>query len=421
MILIFKYKKVTYSLFAAAILLMLALGAAWLTQGTESKESTGQGTGSRTISKIEPSLLKINRLNDDLFKWFHSLDRARKFAGFDFKVPDYLPAGYQLQNVDLYKSFSNADRSDLLDAVSIRFVSQFGGKNEQKIEMLAVKWNGHMWEHGLLWGAPSTQQTTTTLPFIHKAVTAGHVKGTLFSKTQSSDRKPGGARSFVWQDGGVTYAINYYSENDASKERRLLRGGILTNEELAKVVQSFVFPEQTRHVRYDGEGNSFPLYDETDLNAAKNILGIPLKFPKDLPDTQFTMSNSILLRTKDHNTGYAFRQSADALWNTYSPPYDSTIYDLNDELWFYQSKAPLFNPAKLSYLRKLQIHGVEITAYADNHHVYFGPRHSEPSKLKGQTIYMWKQDDVYYASLFLGQEQYQETNLEALILAPYQN
>lgn len=167
----------------------------------------------------------------------------------------------------------------------------------------------------MLWGAPRIQQTTTTLPFIQEAVVAGRVKGTLFSKTQGSGRKPGGARSFVWQEGSVTYAINYYSKNDASKEQRLIRGGILTNEELAKVVQSFVFPEQTRHVRYDGEGNSFPLYDETDWNAAKNILGIPLKFPTDLPDTQFTMSNSILLRTKNHNTGYSFRQSADALWN----------------------------------------------------------------------------------------------------------
>ncbi|WP_236575659.1 peptidase M56 [Paenibacillus sp. USDA918EY] len=393
-----------------------------MSKGTGTGKSTGPGKDAmdtKAVSKTENASFKIKRLNDDLFKWFHSLDRASNFAGFDFKVPDYLPKGYQLENIDLSKSFSNADRTDLLDVVSIRFVSQFGSKNEQIVEMLAVKGKGSMLEHGSLWGAPRIRQATTTPPFLQEDVAIGHVKGMLFSKTQGSERKPGGARSFVWQDGGVTYAINYYAENDASKERIQRRGGILTHEELAQVVLSFVFPQQTRHVRYDGEGNSFPLYDETDLNAAKNILGVPLKFPTDLPDTQFTLSNSILLRTNDQNTGYAFRQSADALWNIYRPPYNSTIYDLNDELWFYQSKTPLLDTDKLAYLRKLQINGVEISAYADNKHVYFKPYYSEPSKIKSRTLYLWKQDGVCYSAVFLGLDQHQEKNLKALVLAPY--
>lgn len=418
-----KFKKGSYKLSAAAILLVLALSAVLLTNASDTAKGTEPDVNTHAAGSKEEiaSSFKIVSPID----WFNRLDRAIDFSKFDFKVPDYLPEGYQPQNVHLSESFSRANKVDLINVASITFVSNFGEKDEKQIEMVASKGNGTMLEHGLLWGAPSPRQTEQTPSFRQDVVTMGNIKGTLYTKTQGYKHEPETAQSFVWQDDSVWYAINYYSENDTLKEEIPQHRGIIPQEELAKMVQSFAFPQQVQHVRYDGEGNSFPLYEKTDLLEAKNILGFKVKFPFDLPDTGLTLIDSILLKAGDQNTGYSFRQAADALWNSYRAPYDSQIYDdLNDELSFYQSKAPLFDTAKLSFIRKLEMNGIEISAYADNDHVYFGPLYSgnglDKTKVRSQTYYLWKQDDTYYAAIFLGMDKYQEQNLKTLVLAPAQ-
>ncbi|PNQ86661.1 peptidase M56 [Paenibacillus polymyxa] len=405
---IFKNKRRLYKLFAVVFLLLLFLSAILLTNLTHTEEIADPDMNARTVLKAgDTSSFKIDRLNSS-FQWFHSLDRAIQFKKFDFKVPDHLPEGYQLEIVDLSTLFSDANQADLLNVVSIMFVSKFGSKNEQFIEMLASKGKGNMLEHNLLWGAPNSQKLAQTQFFQQSEVTLGNVKGVLFTKKQGSQHNRKAANSFVWQDNGVSYVINWEK---------------LTQKEIEKVVQSFTFPQQVQRVRYDGEGNSFPLYDETDLLAAKNILGFKVKFPGSLLNTHLTLNDSILLRAEDQNTSYSFRQTADALWNTYRAPYNSTIYDgPNDELLFYQSKVPLFETTKLSFIRKLEISGVEISAYADNNHVYFGPLYSsnDKSKLKSQTYYFWKQNNVYYATAFLGLDKNQEDSLRTLVLTPLQ-
>ncbi|WP_253806480.1 peptidase M56 [Paenibacillus polymyxa] len=307
---IFKNKRRLYKLFAVVFLLLLFLSAILLTNLTHTEEIADPDMNARTVLKAgDTSSFKIDRLNSS-FQWFHSLDRAIPFKKFDFKVPDHLPEGYQLEIVDLSTLFSDANQADLLNVVSIMFVSKFGSKNEQFIEMLASKGKGNMLEHNLLWGAPNSQKLAQTQFFQQSEVTLGNVKGVLFTKKQGSQHNRKAANSFVWQDNGVSYAINWEK---------------LTQKEIEKVVQSFTFPQQVQRVSYDGEGNSFPLYDETDLLAAKNILGFKVKFPDSLLNTHLTLNDSILLRAEDQNTSYSFRQTADALWNTYRAPYNSTI------------------------------------------------------------------------------------------------
>lgn len=404
-----KFKKGSYKLSAAAILLVLALSIVLLTKGADDTNGIkpDSNTHAANIQKQTVNSFRIVRPIDS-FKWFNRLDRAIVFSKFDFKVPDYLPEGYQLENVTLNKLFSKANQADLIDTVTITYVSHFGQEDEKQFEILASKGKGTMLEHTLLWGAPYSQENTAAPSYRQDMVAMGNIQGTLFTATEVNGRKPGTGISFLWQDNDITYAVNSYSQ--------------FTQEELAKVVQSFVSPQQVQHVRYDGEGNSFPLYDEKDLLEAKNILGFNVKFPFGLPGTQLTLADSILLKAGDQNTGFSFRQTSDALWNDYRAPYDSKIYDLNDVLSFYQSKAPLFDSSKLSFIRKLEINGIEISAYADNAHVYSDPFYasSDKTKIKPQTYYLWKQNGLYYAVSFLGMDKNQELNLKALVLAPVQ-
>ncbi|WP_233901860.1 hypothetical protein [Paenibacillus polymyxa] len=191
---IFKNKRRPYKLFAAAVLLLLFLSAILLTNVTDTEENADSDMNARAALKVgDASSFKIDRLNSS-FQWFHSLDRAIKFSKFNFKVPDHLPEGYQLEIVNLSTLFSEANQADLINVVSITFVSQFSSKNEQFIEMLASKGKGNMLEHNLLWGAPNSQEAAQTQFFRKNEMTIGDVKGLLFTKKQGFQHKQKAAK-----------------------------------------------------------------------------------------------------------------------------------------------------------------------------------------------------------------------------------
>lgn len=250
-----KFKKGSYKLSAAAILLVVALSAILLTDASDAKQGAERDTSSLTANPE----LELSPLYDDYFIWFNSLDRALDFTKYNYKVPDYLPEGYKLENVHYYKNFSGPNDVDLIDVASLTFVSNFGTKDEQTIEVKASMGNGNLLEHNQLRGA-DYQGANGTPEYVQETVTISNVEGTLFTDKRRYKQRPETGKSFYWQDNNVWYAIDYYSE-------------YMSQEELAKMVQSFVSPQQVQQVRYDGDGNSFPLYDEKDLLAAKNILG----------------------------------------------------------------------------------------------------------------------------------------------------
>lgn len=401
-----KFKKGSYKLFVMAILLILVLSAVMLTNANVDSNAS-QATDTKDEKMV--SSFQIDRLIPS-FKWFHNLDRALAFSTFDFKVPDYLPEGYRLRTVALNENFSEANKADRIELATITFVSNFGQQNEQYFEIQASKGNGTLLEHQLLWGAPYSLEPDRAPSYQQVDLTLGSMKGMMYTTTRAMyKKKPETAQSFVWQDNGVTYSINYYSAD-------------LTQEEVLKVVQSFALPEQVQYVDYKGEGNSFPLYDETDLQEAKHILGFPVKFPFAISDYGLKLSDSVMQQADDQNTEFSIRLDTDALKNSYRVPYNSSIYEINDTIDYYQSKAPIVDVNKLSFMHKLGINGIEVSAYADKDHIYWDPVHSDNNQLKfkTQTYYVWEQDGIYYTAFFLGVDKYQEENLKALVLAPIQ-
>ncbi|WP_338551341.1 M56 family metallopeptidase [Paenibacillus sp. KS-LC4] len=399
-----RFKQGSYKLSATAVLLICFLSAVLLTNANVDSNAS-QAENSSNENTV--SSLQIDRLIPS-FKWFHNLDRALAFSTFEFKVPDYLPEGYRLRNVDLNENFSKANKADLIEFATITFVSNFDQQDERNIEIKASKGNGTLLEHQLLWGASYSQQAGQAPSYRQEDLTLGSMKGTMYTTTRSKyKKKPEPAQSFVWQEHGVTYAINYYSVD-------------LAQEELVKVIQSFALPEQVQSVDYKGKGNSFPLYDETDLQKAKHILGFPVKFPVALSDYGLKLADSVMQQADDQNTGFSIRPDTDALKNSYRVPYNSSIYEINDTIDFYQSKAPAVDVNKLSFLRKLEINGIEITTYTDHDHIYWEPVQSDNNQLKfkTQTYYVWEQNGIYYTAFFLGVDKHQEENLKSLVLAP---
>ncbi|MFD2330854.1 M56 family metallopeptidase [Cohnella sp. GCM10020058] len=396
-----KFKQGSSKLSVMAILSILILSAILLTNANaESNASrTGGAKEQNTVSSF-----RIDRLIPS-FKWFNRLDRALAFSNFDFKVPDYMPQGYRLKYIDLNENFSKAHKADLVEYVSITFVENFGQQDERNIEVYASRGNGTLLEHRLLWGTPNSGK-----PGQEEALAVGDRTGVMYTASRAKyKQKPETAKSFVWQENDLTYAINYYSKD-------------LEQTELAEIVQSAVWPDEVRHVDYSGAGNSFPLYDETDLQEAKRILGFPVKFPFDISAYGLKLSDSMMQRADDQNTGFNIRPDADALWNSYRVPYNSSAYEINDTISFYQSSVPAVDVNKLSFVRTLVIDGIGISAYTDQDHVYSEPIHSDNDQLKfkSQTYYVWEQNGIHYTAYFVGVDRHQEENLEAFVSAPYE-
>lgn len=399
-----KFKQGSYRLSVMAILLLLVLGTVLLTNANVDSNAS-QAAGSQ--EENTGSSFQIDR-SIPSFKWFHNLNRALAFSKFDFKVPDYLPEGYRLRNVDLNENFGRANKADLIEFATLTFVSSFGQKDERNFEIYASKGKGTLLEHNLLWGAPYSQEPGRAPSYRQEDLTLGEIKGVMYTTTRSKyKQKPETAKSFVWQENGVTYSINYYSAD-------------LSQEELSGVVQSLASPDQVQYVDYKGEGNSFPLYDETDLQEAKHILGFPVKFPFVISDYGLKLSDSVMQQADDQNTGFSIRPDTDTLRNNYRVPYNSSIYEINDNIEFYQSKAPVVDVNKLSFRRELEIGGIKISVYTDDNHIYVEPIHSDNNQLrfKTQTYYVWKQDGIYYTAFFLGVDKHQEEILKSLVLAP---
>ncbi|GMX66213.1 hypothetical protein Elgi_54850 [Paenibacillus elgii] len=74
-------------------------------------------------------------------------------------------------------------------------------------------------------------------------------------------------------------------------------------------MQSFKYPQQTQHISYDGKGNSFPIYDEKDLQEAEKLLGFKVKFPLTLSNNKLKLMDSVMLQAGDQNTGCSFRHT----------------------------------------------------------------------------------------------------------------
>jgi len=399
-----KFKQGSYKLSVIAILLIVALGAVLLTNPNHELNASQIENEKK---QSETSLLEIDRLIPS-FKRFHNLNRALAFSPVEFKVPDYIPEGYQLENVYLNENFGSADKADLIQFATITYVSNFGQVDERNIDIYASEGKGTLLEHNLLWGGAISGSGDRTPLYQQEELTIGDLKGVMYTSAKPRYKKePATANSFVWQEGDTTYAVNYFVNE-------------LSQEELEKIVQSFVLPNQVQHVDYEGKGNSFLLYEDSDLQEAKHILGFPVKFPVAISDYGLKLSDAAMQRANDQNTGYAIRPGKDALNLSYRVPYNSTIYELNDTIDFYQSKEPVVDVNKLMLVQELEMNGVKIAAYEDKEQVYMGPYYSDhdQTKFKTQTYYVWEEDGIFYTALFNGVDEHREDNLRALVLAP---
>ncbi|GAA4845493.1 hypothetical protein GCM10023310_24290 [Paenibacillus vulneris] len=418
-----KFKKGTYKLSAAAIILVLALSAVMLTNASENAKSAEAEAASGIASKQgSPSTFQFQRLND-WAKWFNNLERANEFAGFSFKVPDFLPDGYQLSSIYVDENYVN--RTD--NQVTINFVSNHGQEDEKQFEVIASMGNllnGALSQllqgsetrkiPGPTWGAAQPQT------YIQDEVTYANIRGILVTTVQKyENHEPEIEKAFFWRDDTIYYAIRFYSEDHTLEEGLPRNRRTISQTELETILQSFQYPQHIQHVRYDGKGNSFPIYGEQDLQQAEQLLGFKVKYPFAILNNELKLVDLVMLQAGDQNTGYSFRHTVNAVRNSYLSLDDPK----KGSLTVYQSKSPLIDGSQLTQIRTLDVNGLRISVYKDDRHVYGGPyyRDADKTEILTKSYYLWEQNGIYYAANLDDRDMKEEDHeklIKAFLLAP---
>ncbi|WP_152523831.1 hypothetical protein [Paenibacillus alvei] len=310
------------------------------------------------------------------------------------------------------------------DKVTINFSSNYGKVNDTQFEVIASTGNimdGTLSQ--LLEGGKTTKipgpSWGEALPqtYIQDEVTYADIRGILVTTVQKYEHhEPEIEKTFFWRDEGIYYAIQFYSEDHTVEEGISRNRRTISQDELEKILKSFTYPQHIQHVSYDGEGNSFPIYDEKDLQVAEILLGFKVKFPLTLSNNKLKLTNSRMLQAGDQNTGYSFRPTVDTVWDIYHSSDDSE----ESNFAVYQSKLPLMNGSQLTLIKEVDMDSIGISVYKDDNYVYGGPYYNN-EKIISETYYIWKQHDIYYTAYFVNNKltkERQEELLKAFILTP---
>jgi bla regulator protein BlaR1 len=406
---------------------MIVLGASLLTSASDKENKENK---KEVSSDIDKGIYLGPKDNPNAFGMyasplagmgFNSLAQAEVYKQFDYKVPDYIPEGYRFAGISMGRQFTGPD--NVMISVNISFMTKRQNDYYETFEIEAAIGEGTLLEHNALWGAYQDYPKPEKPPYKETPVTISNITGILYSELPATAKKRKNYKngilrySFVWQDQDVTYAINYSNNKENNATTNL--EGVLSQSDLAKIISSFVAPQQVKHVDYSGKGNSFSVYNKDDLNSARSILGFEVQLPLKIKQTPFELIHAFLLQKSDNARGIFYDYLGDALYSYYymdsfNKPKE---YDLNDSISLLQSKQPMYDTKELSFQRSLELDGQQISVYTDDKYFYSGIATSSDGikEMQTPTYFIWKQNDIYYTVSFTFFEP--DVNYDALLQA----
>lgn len=287
------FKKGSYKMSAKAALGCLVAAAVVFTNGVSVKALDTNNLAETNINQSSEVEQKTNPfIIDEETKAYEDISKIVKYAGFNFKLPDYIvdgnkPASYQLLKL-----------SDTNNAVLIYFDGQ--GNDYSKNFSLTI-FNGDV-EKSLerVNEIKGRSRNDAEYKCDEEEKILGNVKGKIITlnakipeyKIDDKITVPESEeimKYFVWEDNDVHYAI-YYNRSTKTKQN----SDKFSENEIEKIVESFKNIDEVtnvdykRDIREDEELSTelglMSIYDKDDLNKAAKILGFNPKMPLKVGD-----------------------------------------------------------------------------------------------------------------------------------------
>ncbi|WP_169515437.1 M56 family metallopeptidase [Anaerovorax odorimutans] len=351
-VMIKNFKKGTYKVTVAALILCLSLGAITLTNATAPKVNTDSASNNSMDAKFR---LAGGLLTEGKTYFNVNLEQATKYADFDFKIPDYIPNGARFWMIEgddkINKVYFNKNvdlEGDLKDKVKECYYEVWTCKTNPLQAIKNVK-DGY------------------THTYQEKAAEISGVKGTMLTDFSKDDANVNWmTKYFIWSENNVWYSIVNHNISFTSDY-------IISNEELEQIVKSMKFPEQIKNADYSwSKDKGFEIYDEEDLKKVESVYGFKTKFPLSLPGGLVPDS----ARIKQYEDGEY------VLVTRYSLKKEPKEKEKNLEflmIMLIQGKYSFdYDQVKEKNSAFMKINGIDIYKIGDN--------------------YIWKQNNLYYSA-----------------------
>lgn len=376
------YKKGSYRITAAALILCVIFGLSTLVNaaGIDYKAESPAGKV-QTENSNDPIR---EALSNKSYMHFSSLRSVQNFSDLAFKVPDYLPEGFKLYSFFLYPEKIN--KQDLL-VVSF-WSAPDGGKmisgNEEHFFGLSVS------KDNLL----SYVKSNKNAAFKEEQTVISGLDATFM--TVQTKQKAGNhhiavytTKHLIWQDQNIWYDLEYYSASSAENSSQINVHDNMSLDDLKKITASMNISQNIKTVDYTSDffAGSFAIYDGAGLADAKTLLGFTPRFPLCIND-QFSIfsagvnSGKYLKDDKDTPILTTKYRSKDNTLIEVEQSRLSSLYDSISESGSITVVNPDTQLKETLQCKNISIGGTKVFVFksADNN------------------TYVWQQDGVYFTA-----------------------
>ena len=235
---------------------------------------------------------KSKLLIDDEIKSYKDLDKAQKMAGFKFKLPDYIVDNYDgmkgavvqkiADNENAVKIYFYNNNDDTLDSWNYSMIISKGDISKAVMEI--EKYN----TRGLSVDISLNKEDASI-----KGISGQIVTLTIdYPEKIEGDYKISAAKQvckyFVWNEDGVNYSVNYNST--FTSEDNTYTSSNISEDNIVNIAKSLKDTDKITNTNYgkrqelSTESPIMMIYDEEDLENAKDIIGFNPKFPVNVKD-----------------------------------------------------------------------------------------------------------------------------------------
>lgn len=426
-----RFKNGSYKMSSKAAIGCLLAATVILTNGI-SVRALNSSILSDTSNGVQETTQTTNPfLIDSETKSYTDISKIIKYAGFDFKLPDYIidgnkPASYQLLKV-----------SNTSNAVLIYFDGQ--DKYDNNFSVIMSKDNpSEVLKKVHEIKCSLRDEQNPEYAYDEQDTNLGDIKGktiTLTIKTpeQTVDnytipKSEETMKYFVWKDADVYYAVNY---NDSIRENDYTGSFTKVSEDqIRKVAQSFKKIDNIKNVDYkkdlkedqelSTELGIMSIYDRDDLKKAEDILGfnpkMPLKIGNDLiindagvgiNDDSQVENNKInyivnMFYSYSNNKSITFSQSKHDTFNKYTSAKENGYIDQRYEEWIVEKKPKV---------EKIDVNGTIVYKYKEV------TKDLDSEEVDNDIIYLWEKDGIYSELVMFDVDSYQDEIVKEFVNA----
>ena len=242
-----RFKKGSYKMSARTALGCLVAAAVVFTNGVSvsALDSSKLTTNAEQVQS-QAAKAKDEFLIDEQIKSYSDINKIKKYAGFDFKVPDYVidgnrPFGYHIRKI-----------SDSSNAVQIAFNNDERNNNKFSIFMFKGEAGESLKKIN---ESRNNTDNNQDIQVNEQNMNINNIKGRcieLIISDIESNNSDGNlfdsecVKYFVWEDEGVSYAIEYSSIFIGDR----VMGASLSQEEIGKIAESLKQLNEIKNVDY---------------------------------------------------------------------------------------------------------------------------------------------------------------------------